>query len=402
MLSSLTQTLHLATHEDGSEQKAAADQPLSPYSYFYPASAESGADAESQTTRRPKEDRRTLRERRKMFFKAHAANFDQYNTSNLQIVHKTFTQFVDFEGNLPFIDYSDALRDLGVTDEDLIRRTFGLFDIHRTGVVEYREIITALDVILNGTNQRITVEDCFHVVDPGRCGYIIRPVLLEYRSQQKETDGLNHLMIKVLLELLTKVEEEDAAQRAKGGLKLRGMRLAPKVHMDVDEFHGFLKTNPLLVQAFMAQVLLTMESVYQRNKAAAARIAQRQATAKEDDATDTGTIVAGAKSLRVGSGAPSMRERSLSGSTAVPALDARSRPASRVPSINPALGNDDDRTPLGTSRSSLHWRALPDVHETGSDVSRHASRRQSLAATRRGTRYHLDRRETGMTVTEPS
>lgn len=30
MLSSLTRTLHLATHEDGSEQKAAADQPLSP------------------------------------------------------------------------------------------------------------------------------------------------------------------------------------------------------------------------------------------------------------------------------------------------------------------------------------------------------------------------------------
>jgi antitoxin component of MazEF toxin-antitoxin module len=133
--------------------------------------------------------------------------------------------------------------------------------------------------------------------DPSKCGYIIKNMLLEFRAEQKEANGINHMMIKVLLELFDQMQAEDnekyvkaVTRKSKKTTKLRkttnawAVQLPPKhvkkIHMNFDEFHGFLSENYLLVQAFISRILMTMEAVYMRNKTAAARLAQRRQQAE--------------------------------------------------------------------------------------------------------------------------
>eukprot|EP00667_Euglena_gracilis_P010895 EG_transcript_11105 len=233
------------------------------------------------------EERRTVDQQKRAYFETHAISFGHLNMSNLRLVHKTFVQYADAEGILSQLAFAAALRSLEVTDADLIDRTFVLFDAHKVGYVEYKEVIAALDVILNGANQRVTAADCFHVLDPTDCGYIIQNVLLEHKRAQRETDGMNHLMIKVLLEHFTRLQQEEELRRVKAvpkrSRRLRARRgpggpaaLCPKLHISLDEFHELLRTDPVLVQAFTGQILATLESIYLRNKAAAAKLAMRQ------------------------------------------------------------------------------------------------------------------------------
>mmetsp|Transcript_92712 Transcript_92712/g.155619 ORF Transcript_92712/g.155619 Transcript_92712/m.155619 type:complete len:431 (-) Transcript_92712:349-1641(-) len=279
--------------EEGKPTAAGA----SPYSYFYPEEVSVNLDDSNLSRLSSNGPRSEFRERKKAYWAVQAPNFEYFKASNLQTVHKAFVQNIHYDGTLSKDAYLEALTSIGLTDLELAERTFQLFDAKHIGQVDYREVISALDVILNGTNHRITAQDCFNMFDPSKCGYIIKNMLLEFRAEQKEANGINHMMIKVLLELFDQMQAEDnekyvkaVTRKSKKTTKLRkttnawAVQLPPKhvkkIHMNFDEFHGFLSENYLLVQAFISRILMTMEAVYMRNKTAAARLAQRRQQAE--------------------------------------------------------------------------------------------------------------------------
>jgi len=252
----------------------------------------------------------------------HAFAFDAFNTSNLMTIHKTFTQHITSDGKLAASAFVEALKVLGVTDEAIIERTFALFDVRHDGIIDYKEVVTALDVIINGTNKSITYHDCFAVFDPLGCGYILRTTLAEVKKGRLEKDGVNHMLVKTLIEIIDflRVEDEEkwrkdwvkrhkrkrkkpdkkkslfqkilstgknshnnARDRSKSPASTKGApttksrkgkevpeQIQPKIHISYDEFCQQMTKNPTLVQGFLGRILLTMESVYLRNKRTAA------------------------------------------------------------------------------------------------------------------------------------
>eukprot|EP01012_Entosiphon_sulcatum_P004808 TRINITY_DN11996_c0_g1_i1.p1 TRINITY_DN11996_c0_g1~~TRINITY_DN11996_c0_g1_i1.p1 ORF type:complete len:370 (+),score=61.23 TRINITY_DN11996_c0_g1_i1:65-1174(+) len=315
--------------------KPVAEPPpqLSPYSFFFPIPLTSrgikigigsprgitGAAAPSLASapipaalpavEAAQQERVEFRMRRKQYLEEHASAFEPYHSSNLSVVHKAFVQVINDEGMLTRASFNEALRSLGVQDDSLIDRIFDLFDTRKDGVIEYKEVVQALDVILNGTNKKITCKDCFDLFDPSGCGYLIKPCLTELKVNQQEKDGINHLMVKTLIEIIDRLQAEDfekfqkewakhnrkprprskstsatnrpekpatatrpsdkalaATEAPKKKKKLEPTRFARKIHLSSDEFRECLAKDPVLVQAFLGRVLLTMESVYLRNK----------------------------------------------------------------------------------------------------------------------------------------
>eukprot|EP01010_Urceolus_cornutus_P005006 NODE_841_length_1294_cov_318.073092_g640_i0.p1 GENE.NODE_841_length_1294_cov_318.073092_g640_i0~~NODE_841_length_1294_cov_318.073092_g640_i0.p1 ORF type:complete len:328 (-),score=55.84 NODE_841_length_1294_cov_318.073092_g640_i0:175-1158(-) len=289
------------------EQRAA---PISAYSFWYPDNVANNVSLVDEGHDPVKaleyKDRLQFRQRKKTYFEDQAATFEHFKNGNLAAVHKAFMQLTADDGTLARMAYVHALHSLGVTDTSLIERTFDLFDVRKEGIVDYKEVISALDVILNGTNKQITTRDCFALLDPTGCGYIIKNCLQDLKSEQAEDGDINHLMVKTLIEIIDNLQGVDALQfsesrfRKRRGRKAADPRskyltssssptrggtfnllnrrkkaalveqYAKKIHLSYEEFCECLLTNPILVQAFLSRVLVTMENVYMRNKRATA------------------------------------------------------------------------------------------------------------------------------------
>jgi Ca2+-binding EF-hand superfamily protein len=212
-------------------------------------------------------------------------------------VQKAIIQNISEDGTLNRKAYTTAFNSLNVLDQGIINRTFDIFDARKDGEVDFREVMTALDVILNGTNKHITLKDCFALFDPTSCGYIIKNLLFEMRTQRMEPELINHMMIKVLLSIFDKLQKDEDEKYLKEWSKKSKRRPKPppksstadaskptqdksqpqrdppmrakKIHLSYDEFCTFMASDPLLVQAFLTRILLTMEVVYLRNKKSA-------------------------------------------------------------------------------------------------------------------------------------
>lgn len=257
---------------------------VSPYSFFYPSDVVSNMPVISAAldpeTLPGFQDRKKTRLLKREYFNQYAAVFEQFKSSNLSTVHKAFAQNVREDGMLTRELYSSALVSVGVTDRNVIDRSFDLFDPHKENAVDYREVIAAVEVIVNGPNKALTMKECFKLFDPSDCGYIIQPGLREIKIQRSETDGINHLMVKALLEIFDELQREENERLAKENTKKKGKRAkkaekgkplevpphSPKIHLSFEEFCGFMTSRALLVQAFLTPILLTMEMVYARNR----------------------------------------------------------------------------------------------------------------------------------------
>eukprot|EP00993_Chasmostoma_nieuportense_P002068 NODE_2897_length_1068_cov_12.060574_g2764_i0.p2 GENE.NODE_2897_length_1068_cov_12.060574_g2764_i0~~NODE_2897_length_1068_cov_12.060574_g2764_i0.p2 ORF type:complete len:303 (+),score=106.00 NODE_2897_length_1068_cov_12.060574_g2764_i0:63-971(+) len=253
----------------------------SPYTFFYPeAVTHSIALVEEALDPAQSPDfhtRNEVRSKKKLYFEEQAVTFDQFKSSNLVTIHKAFAQNITHEGMLERKAYHAALASIGVTDDRIINRTFDLFDAKKESIVDYREVICALDVIVNGTNKHITMQDCFALFDPTNCGYVIENCLSDLKLLRAEEGNVNHLMVKALLEIFDRLQaleaekhKKELQKRSKRRGKAKGaappLHYAKKIHMSYEEFCEFMATEPLLVQAFLARILATMEEVYMRNK----------------------------------------------------------------------------------------------------------------------------------------
>lgn len=263
---------------------------VSPYSLFYPQKVLQKItlleDALNPTKHPSVEERNSARLRKKAFFLDQKAVFDVYKKGNLSVVHRSFMQVTEDDASLTREGYWMALSSLGVTDEALIKRTFELFDVRKEGIVAYKEVISALDVILNGTNKHITSQDCFKLIDTSNCGYILKNPLQDIRMSRQEENGVCHLMVKRLIETVNRLQapkpdtgkkgKKKKKKKAKKGLKLDSITGGyKKVHISFPEFEECLQTDPKLVQAFLAPILTTMETVYARNKKSTAAMLQQ-------------------------------------------------------------------------------------------------------------------------------
>lgn len=258
--------------------EATAPMPLrTPYEFFYPNPP---APLSPPLVRSPSPEvaeRTEVRKRKKEFFRQHAESFAQFETGNMVMVHKAFLPHVADDGTIGRAGFCRALAALDVRDPDLMERTFDLFDSSKEGVAEYEEVIMAMDLIVNGTNKHITAKDCFSLVDPTSCGYIIMNWLQELKHKRTESNEVTHMMVKTLLEIFDRLqleeEERIMKERNKKGKKGKAEAAGPitwskKIHLNFTEFSGFLAAEPLLVQAFLTRVLQTMEAVYFKNKSA--------------------------------------------------------------------------------------------------------------------------------------
>lgn len=255
------------------------EQPLqSPYEFFYPEEQALASPTKDGSSAQEAAIRLEIRKKRQNFFSTKATTFKRFESgSNLIVVHKAFMTVVNDEGTLTKANFNRALQSLNITDESLMDRAFELFDANKEGIVDYEEVISALDVIVNGTNKHITAKDCFSLVDPTSCGYIIMNWLQELKHKRTESNEVTHMMVKTLLEIFDRLqleeEERIMKERNKKGKKGKAEAAGPitwskKIHLNFTEFSSFLAAEPLLVQAFLTRVLQTMEAVYIKNKSA--------------------------------------------------------------------------------------------------------------------------------------
>eukprot|EP01006_Ploeotia_vitrea_P043048 TRINITY_DN66683_c4_g1_i1.p1 TRINITY_DN66683_c4_g1~~TRINITY_DN66683_c4_g1_i1.p1 ORF type:complete len:381 (-),score=46.78 TRINITY_DN66683_c4_g1_i1:86-1228(-) len=266
----------------------------SPYTLFYPESVTTNialiADELDPTKSTDFAERTNFRTRKKAYFEEQSEHYTHYGKSNLAAIHKAFMQVVSDDGILTRVCFTEALCSLGVVDDKIINNSYDLFDGRGDGLVLYKEVISALDVILNGTNKHYTYKDAFSLFDPTGCGWIIQDCVKEIKQQREENDGINHMMVKALLDIFDKLQAEEEERMKKEHGKKKGKRkkkspidkfkvertvipsYSPKMHLSYDEFCTFMADNPFVVQAFMTSILRTMESVYQRNR----RVAQHQ------------------------------------------------------------------------------------------------------------------------------
>jgi Ca2+-binding EF-hand superfamily protein len=301
----------------------------SPYSLYFPANVLNKItlveDANNPALGTDFSLRCVDRIKKRSYFQQNASAFAGFKSGNLAAVHRAFVQVVASDGTLTKDTYSSALTSLGVINEDLIDRTFALFDVRKHNIVEYIEVISALDVIINGVNSHITCTDCFNILDPAGCGYLIRNCLREIKILRLEENGINHLMIKTLIEIIDRLKDEDAQRYSKmmakknkkkkkkpqdkknnlfttttpsqsnaSAIVSRGVKglldaakrkvigaqqFQPKIHLSFDEFSQCMSTDPVLVQSFLSRILLTIEVVYLRNKNATITPATTSASA---------------------------------------------------------------------------------------------------------------------------
>eukprot|EP00667_Euglena_gracilis_P016100 EG_transcript_16806 len=247
-----------------------------PYEFFYPEEGAMSPQAQDRSKSPDRADRAGVRKRRKEFLKD--KDFRRFEAgSNLVIVHKAFLQTVAEDGTVTKKDFGRAMASLNVVDAALIDRIFELFDPSKEGMVEYEEVINAIDVIVNGVNKNITATDCFALVDPTGCGYVIMNWLQELKHKRAESPQVTHLMVKTLLEIFERLQREEEERRlkekSKKGKKAKADAALPqvyakKIHLNFEEFTGFLATDPAVVQAFLSRILITMETVYMKNKKA--------------------------------------------------------------------------------------------------------------------------------------
>jgi len=304
---------------DDSDSRRGMERSQSPYTLFYTQSNEEGEYKEMQIVppqldpvQSPEYRSRTAsRTKKRMYFEEQDATFKYFESSNLVTVHRAFLQVAAEDGTLQRTTFVKAMQSLNVSDLDRVNRTFDLFDPSKSDCVEYREVIQALDVILNGTNKQITAKNCFQLFDPTNCGYIIQPCVHQIKEKRQEVEGINHMMVKVLLEIFDRLQKEYeeklrkewnkknkslikkilAEEAKKGDGKGKGKdggkgkkdekgekggkpkvevvlelpQFSPKIHLSFDEFCHFFSTEPLLVQSFVPVILKTMEQVYLRN-----------------------------------------------------------------------------------------------------------------------------------------
>uniref|UniRef100_A0A7S1NIH4 EF-hand domain-containing protein n=1 Tax=Eutreptiella gymnastica TaxID=73025 RepID=A0A7S1NIH4_9EUGL len=258
--------------------------PACPYTFFYPATPVERLAALDPSKTPQFAERCEFRKRKVEFFKDQQPVYGKFKApqSNLQLVHRAFLGNVSDDGTLDRKQYFKSLVAIGVGDTQLMERTFDLFDSRKDGIIDYQEVITAIDVILNGKNKNYTATDCFKLCDPTGCGYIIMNYLQELKTRRAEQQ-VSHMMVKALLEIFERLQAEDEAnfmktwaKKSKGkGKKGKGAGVeatpparSKKIHLNYDEFCEFLAQDPILVQAFLVRILITMETVYRKNKQA--------------------------------------------------------------------------------------------------------------------------------------